>query len=89
VRTDPHGLETPTSTQRVLWIAWPAFLVGAVAETLFFTIFDPHELTFFGEPFEASRLAIYTVGFLFFWAVGSAASALTMFLQRSSREVNR
>ena len=71
--------------QRILWILWPAFLVGGVAETLFFTIFDPHELTLFGDPVELSRIAIYTLGFFFFWGVCAAASALTMFLQQQPR----
>ena len=64
----------------VLRVLWPAFLVAGGAEFLFFSIFDPHELTFFGHPIEASRQAIYTVGFFCFWAVGSAASALTLLL---------
>ena len=75
--------------QRLLWILWPAFLVGGVAEALFFAIFDPQELTLFGEPLEWTRLGVYTVGFFFFWGVCSAASALTLFLQRSPWEVNR
>jgi hypothetical protein len=68
--------------KRILWILWPAFLVGGIAETLFFATFDPHELTFLGEPLALSRQAVYTLGFFFFWAVCAAASALTMFLQR-------
>ena len=75
--------------QRILWILWPAFLVGGVAETLFFATFDPHDFTLFGQPLEWSRQAIYTLGFFFFWGVCAAASALTVFLQRSPWEVNR
>ena len=74
---------------RILWVLWPAFLVAGVAEGVFFSLFDPHELTFFGEPLEASRQAIYSIGFLCFWAMGASASALTVFLQRSPWEVNR
>lgn len=75
--------------QRILWVLWPSFLVAGVAEGAFFSLFDPHELMFFGEPIEASRQAIYSVGFLCFWALGAGASALTVFLQRSPWEVNR
>jgi len=75
--------------QRIMWVAWPAFLVGGIAETLFFAAFDPHDLTLFGEPLGWSRIAIYSVGFFFFWGVCAAASALTCFLQRSPWEVNR
>ncbi len=75
--------------QRILWVLWPAFLVGGVAETLFFAVFDPQDLTVFGEPIEASRQAVYSVGFFFFWGVCAAASALTVFLQQSPWERNR
>jgi hypothetical protein len=36
-----------------------------------------------------SRAAIYTMGFFGFWGLGTAASALTVFLERSPFEVNR
>ncbi len=71
---------------RILAVLWPAFLVAGVAEGIFFSLFDPHELTFFGEPLEASRLAVYSVGFLCFWAMGAAASAVTMFLSPKGSE---
>jgi hypothetical protein len=76
-------------TQRLLGVLWPAFLVAAVAELLFFAVFDPVDLHFLGAPVEAGRLPIYTLGFFFFWAVTTAASALTVFLQRPPLEVNR
>ena len=59
------------------------------AELLFFAIFDPFDLHVFGKPVEADRMSIYTLGFLFFWAVATAASVLTVFLQRSPFDVNR
>jgi hypothetical protein len=76
-------------TQRILWVVWPAFMVAAAAEFIFFGVLDPQDFTFFGEPIEASRMTIYSVGFFFFWAVGSASGALTCFLRRSPWEVNR
>jgi hypothetical protein len=75
--------------QRILWVLWPSFVVGGIAETLFFAFFDPHELTLFGEPLALSRQAVYSLGFFFFWGVGAAAAALTTFLQQSPWEVNR
>lgn len=75
--------------QRTMWVLWPAFLVAGVAEGVFFTIFDPIELNFFGAPLDMSRMAIYTMGFFGFWGLGIAASALTVFLERSPFEVNR
>jgi len=75
--------------QRLLWVLWPAFLVAAAAELVFFAVFDPADLHLFGAPVEAGRTPIYTLGFFFFWGITAAASALTVFLQRSPFEVNR
>ncbi len=75
--------------QRIMWVLWPAFLIAAVAETIFFTVFDPLELHFFGAPLEMSRQAIYTLGFFAFWALCIASSSLTVFLERSPWELNR
>ncbi len=76
-------------TQRILWVLWPSFLVAAVAELVVFALFDPIDLHLFGAPVEVGRMSVYTLGFFFFWAVGAAAAALTVFLQRSPGEVNR
>ena len=67
--------------RRMMWVIWPAFLVAAVAELIFFSIFDPFDLHFFGAPLEMSRQAIYTMGFFGFWVLGIASSALTIFLE--------
>lgn len=75
--------------QRILWVLWPSFLVAAAAELVFFAVIDPHDLAVFGVPLDAARMPVYTAGFFFFWAVCAAASALTVFLQRSPFEVNR
>ncbi len=80
---------TASLTQRILWVLWPSFLVAAVAELLVFAVIDPADLHVFGIPVEAGRMPIYTLGFFFFWALGAAASALTVFLQRSPIEANR
>ncbi len=82
-------MEKSSLAHRLMWIIWPAFLVAGVAEFVFFTIFDPFDLHFFGEPLELSRQTIYTMGFFGFWALGIASSALTVFLERSPWELNR
>jgi hypothetical protein len=67
---------------KLIVILWPSFIVGGVAEVLFFTAFDPADL-------EMSRTAAYTAGFFFFWACAAGSSALTCFLQRSASEINQ
>jgi len=75
---------------KLVWmrILWPSFLVGGVAETMFFTLFDPMDLTLFGEPMPLSRTGIYSLGFFLFWLFAAASSTLTLYLQRSADEVN-
>ncbi len=62
--------------QRMMWIAWPAFLIAGVLEMLVFAMVDPNDLHWFGRPVEWSRQAIYTVAFFVFWALTMASSAL-------------
>ncbi|MEO8159292.1 MAG: hypothetical protein ABI648_15955 [Betaproteobacteria bacterium] len=71
-----------------IWILWPSFLAAAIGNALFFTVFDPRDLVVFGEPVHASRLAIYSVGFLSLWLLTIASNLLTYFLQKSATELN-
>jgi len=70
--------------QRAMWILWPSFLVAAVAEMVFFAVFDPGELTLFGHSLELSRIAVYSIGFFMFWIFAAASSGLSLYLQRGS-----
>ena len=73
--------------RRALQVVWPAFLMAGVAELVFFSIFDPFELHFFGQPLDWSREAIYALGFFGFWGLGIASSALTLFLAHTREPV--
>jgi len=76
--------------QRLMWIAWPAFLVAGLLEMLVFAMIDPKDLQGFGgAPLEISRTAIYTVVFFVFWGATMLSSALTTLLAASPFEVNR
>ena len=75
--------------QRWIWVLWPGFVIAIPMVGVVFTLLDPADLHLFGEPLALSRLGSYSLGFLFFWAMGSACSALTCLLQRSPFEVNR
>ena len=69
-------------SRRLMLVLWPGFLLAIPAVGIVFTLFDPEDMHLLGKPLESGRLAAYTIGFLFFWAVGAASSALTCFLQR-------
>ena len=70
-------------TQRLMWIAWPAFLVAGVIEMLVFAMVDPQDLHWFGQPVTLSRTGVYTLAFFGFWALTMVSSALTTLLAMS------
>lgn len=76
-------------SQRLMWVAWPAFLMAGVLEVLVFALVDPQDLHWFGRPIEMSRLGVYTLSFLVFWCVTMISSGLTTLLAMSPFEVNR
>ena len=75
--------------RRLMWIAWPAFLLAGVIEKLVFAMVDPQSLHWFGQPLALSREAVYTLAFFVFWILTMASSALTTLLSMSPFEVNR
>lgn len=75
--------------QKLMWIAWPAFLVAGLLEMLVFAMVDPQDLHWFGRPLELSRQGIYTLAFFVFWGVTMLSSALTTLLAMSPFELNQ
>lgn len=73
---------------KLIQVLWPSFLVAGLAEIAFFTLVSPKELYLFGDPVSFSALATYSIGFLGFWLVCAASSFLTLFFQRTSKEIN-
>ena len=67
-------------TQRLMWIAWPAFLMAGVLEALVFAFIDPQDLHWFGQPITLSREGVYTIAFFVFWIVTMVSSAMTTLL---------
>ena len=66
-------------------IAWPAFLVAAVLEMLVFAMLDPQHLHRpGGAALPLSATAIYSLGFLLFWAAAACAAAITLWLDRGA-----
>ena len=69
--------------RRLMWIAWPAFLVAGLLEMLVFAMVDPQGLHGLGgQAIEISRLGIYTIVFFVFWGMAMLSSALTLLLAR-------
>ena len=63
--------------QRLMWIAWPAFLMAGVMEMVVFAFVDPEALQWFDQPVNLSREGVYTVAFFLFWLVIMASGVLT------------
>lgn len=76
-------------SQRMMWIAWPAFLMAGVLEMLVFAMVDPQDLHWFGQAIQLSRQGVYTVSFFAFWIITMLSSGLTTLLAISPFEVNR
>ncbi|MFO7276761.1 MAG: hypothetical protein DIU56_006975 [Pseudomonadota bacterium] len=67
-------------------VAWSSFLAASVGTTVCFGLVDPAAV----QPEEApswwtSRLAVYSLGFFFFWAIGALAAALALLLAGAVR----
>ena len=55
-------------------VLWPSFLAGAVAEGMFFSVVSPDVL------WALAPVAVYSIGFFFFWSLCALASMLTYYL---------
>ncbi len=76
-------------SQRLMWIAWPAFLMAGILEVLVFGMVDPQDLQWFGHPLELSRQSVYSLAFFVFWGITMFSSGLTTLLAMSPFEVDR
>ncbi len=74
--------------ERLMWIAWPAFMVAAVLEMMVFAVLDPQTLSLFGQQVDWPREAIYTITFFIFWGMLMLSSALTLLLARPAGSIN-
>jgi hypothetical protein len=74
--------------ERLMAILWPAFLLAGVLEMLVFAMVGPQALHWLGQPLEWSRQGVYTASFFVFWAITTAACALTALLTLPASEVN-
>jgi hypothetical protein len=69
-------------------VLWPSFLAACFGSLLFFAAVDPLLLREAGPGIfhGIERDSGYLLGFLFFWALASGASALSVFLVRSQND---
>ena len=70
----------------IMWVLWPSFIAAGIGVGIIFTLLDPGELVVLGQPLHAGKTAVYTLGFFILWAICAAASAMSCFLQATSRK---
>jgi Na+-driven multidrug efflux pump len=77
----------PRLWQDVAIVAWPSFLVAAVATMICFAFIDPVLIgnDDYPPPAFASRMTGYAVGFFFFWLISALSSLLTLYLARTEK----
>jgi len=63
-------------------VLWCSFLAASVATMVTFALVDPASISdaLPGGGAGASRTAVYSLGFFYFWAVCAAAGTLTAFM---------
>jgi len=66
-------------------VLWSSFMVAAVAELLVFGLVDPIDLLQLDDGLQMTRTQVYSLGFLFFWAVGIISSELSTLLHQPVR----
>ena len=64
-------------------VLWPSFLTAILAEGFFFSVFDPADLMLVGGYIDIPPVAVFTLGFFFFWAFCSLASMLSIYMLRT------
>ena len=74
---------------RIMWIAWPAFLAACVLELVVFAVADPGEFEWAGHALPMTRQGVYTLAFFVFWAICGVSNAITVLLSKSAAELNQ
>ena len=71
--------------QAIAIVVWISFLTAVAGTAIFFSLFDPVDLTgIFDEDLEIGRGAGYAAGFFFFWILSAICSAVTAWLVRTA-----
>ncbi len=74
--------------QSISAVLWPSFIMAGIANTIFFTFFDPSELAECRGGQSLSMTAIYSLGFFAFWALTAASSFATQYFLKPCKDVN-
>jgi len=65
--------------QRIASILWPSFITAGIANSFFFTFFEPADLLYAGGYPSMSNMAVYSIGFFVFWLVTMSSCFMTSY----------
>jgi hypothetical protein len=75
--------------QRISAVLWPSFIAAGIANSFFFTFFEPLDLLHaIGYP-DLSDTAVYSIGFFLFWLLTSISSSMTYYFMKPCCDVNK
>ena len=75
-------------TRKLMWIAWPSFLVAGMLEMVVFAMVDPSTLYWLDQPLRISAEGVYTLSFFLFWGLVSLSGVMTVVLSLEPWEVD-
>ncbi|HJV05849.1 hypothetical protein [Paludibacterium denitrificans] len=74
--------------KKFILLFWPSFIIAVLATLVFYSIFDPAELTLHGNALFHDKLTAYSVFLLISWAFGALNTAIVLNLNRTPYEIN-
>ncbi|MCW8964887.1 MAG: hypothetical protein OQL16_13910 [Gammaproteobacteria bacterium] len=74
--------------QRISSILWPSFITAGIANSFFFTFFEPQALLYAAGYSEMSNIAVYSIGFFMFWLLTSSSCVMTSYFMKPCCDVN-
>ncbi len=78
--------EPPLWGTRLAVVLWCSFLAACAASLIAFALLDPQAMHTGQAPhWWTTRLAVYGIGFFFFWGNAAVAAALTLFMTATER----
>jgi hypothetical protein len=86
--TDEDKYDIPL-VQRISSILWPSFITAGIANSFFFTFFEPAALLYAAGYSSMSNIAVYSIGFFMFWLLTSSSCVMTSYFMKPCCDVNK
>ncbi|MDF0606343.1 hypothetical protein HZU77_011875 [Neisseriaceae bacterium TC5R-5] len=74
--------------KKSILLFWPSFIIAALATVVFFSIFDPAELSLHGQTLFHDNITAYSTFLLISWVFGALNTSIVLLLSRNARQLN-